>query len=246
LELPLSKDELVFEAKTYLSDLPLGTLKSVGLVFGKALSGVVGLLLFVLNLLLIPIFFLHLISQYQLMGNSARSLVPVRSRPWFDSFLKRSNQIVGGYFRGQFLVSLILGTLYGVGFWIVGLKFGFVIGVLTGFLNLIPFAGPLIGLVLASTVALANYEGASSFLSVWFVFAVVQGLEGFVITPKIVGDRVGLNALETMLALIIGGNLGGFVGMLVAIPLAGIAKFIWTDSKKRYFKSEIYLGKGRI
>ncbi|OFZ21750.1 MAG: hypothetical protein A2X94_15800 [Bdellovibrionales bacterium GWB1_55_8] len=241
-ELPLGKEELTAQATAYFTEIPVGTLKSLGLLFGKAVTGAAGMLLSVLNFLLIPIFFFHLISYYERIVNEARALVPPRNRVWFDSFLSRSNQIVSAYFRGQLLVALLLGFLYGVGFSIAGLKFGFVIGLLTGLLNVIPYAGPLIGLGLASTVALANFEGIGSFLGVWAVFAVVQGLEGFVITPRIVGDRVGLNALETTIALIVGGNLGGFVGMLIAIPVAGIAKFILIESKARYLTSDLYAG----
>jgi predicted PurR-regulated permease PerM len=240
LELPLSKEELVSQAKAYLSNLPVGALKSASLFFGKALTGTVGLILSVLNLLLIPVFFFHVIADYERMVNGARSLIPPEKRPWFDSFLNRSNQVVSAYFRGQFLVSLILGILYGLGFWLADLRFGLVIGLITGLLNVIPIAGPLIGLGLASVVALANFDGIGSIFSVWAAFAVVQGLESFVITPRIVGDRVGLNALETMIALIVGGNLGGFVGMLVAIPVAGILKFVLADSKAHYFKSDFY------
>src|SRR5690606_34260561 len=124
--------------------------------------------------------------------------------------------------------------------WLVGLRFGFVIGFVTGLLNLIPYAGPIIGLVIATAVGLANFSEFTSTALVWLVFAVVQGLEGFLITPKIVGDRVGLNALETMLALIIGGNVGGLVGMLVAIPLAAIIKFLLRDAYSLYLRTEFY------
>lgn len=240
IELPLNREDLIAQAKLYLSDLPMETIKSVGAIFGKAFSGIVGLFLLVLNLLLIPIFFFYLIADYERIMDGMREMVPPRHRRWFESFLRRSNQIISAYFRGQLLVALILGALYGFGFWAAGLRFGFIIGLITGFLNVIPYAGPLIGLGVATTVSLANYEGIGSILSVVGVFAVVQGLEGFVITPKIVGDRVGLNAFETMIVLIVGGNLGGFVGMLVAIPLGGIAKFLLTESVARYRKSAIY------
>ncbi|OFY98978.1 MAG: hypothetical protein A2070_10600 [Bdellovibrionales bacterium GWC1_52_8] len=240
VDLPLSKEELTVQVTAFLAELPVGALKSVGVFFGKTLTGIVGLILGVLNLLLIPIFLVYLIADHDRLGREIRALVPPRNRAWFDSFLSRSNQILGAYFRGQLLVAAILGVIYGLGFWAVGLRFGFVIGLLTGFLNVIPYAGPLIGLGLASIVALANFEGIIAFASVWVVFAVVQGLEGFVITPRIVGDRVGLNALETMIALIVGGNLGGFVGMLIAIPVAGIMKFLLNESKTRYLKSDLY------
>lgn len=242
LDIPLSQEEWVAQAKSHLAEIPLGALKALGVFFGRTITGVVGLFLSVLHLVLIPIFFLHLIAGSDRIVNEVRSWVPPRNRGFFDLFVKSANEIVSAYFRGQVLVAVILGVLYGTGFWIAGLRFGFVIGLLTGLLNVIPYAGPLIGLSLATVVALANFEGIGSLLGVWGAFAIVQGLEGFVITPRIVGDRVGLNALETMIALIVGGNLGGFVGMLVAIPLAGVVKWIVLESKDRYLKSELYAG----
>jgi predicted PurR-regulated permease PerM len=242
IELPMSKLEVATYAKNFMAQLPVEVFKSVGVVFQKALGGVVGMVLSVLNLLLIPIFFFYVMMDYERMVLGFRAMMPMKFRIWFDTVLERTADVMSAYFRGQLLVSLILGGLYGVGFSIVGLKFGFVIGLITGLLNVIPYAGPVIGLAVASVVALANYEDMREIGVVWLVFALVQGLESFVITPKIVGDRVGLNALETMIVLIVGGNLGGFVGMLLAIPVGGVAKFILQDVKIRYFRSDFYMG----
>lgn len=244
LPLPLGKDDLIAQARTYMSQIPIDAVKSAGKFFGRALAGAAGLLIAILNLLLIPIFFFHLVSRYERIVDGLRALVPPRHRAWFDSFLERANRIISGYFRGQLLVALILGVLYGTGFWITGLRFGFIVGFLTGLLNVIPYAGPAIGLATATTVALANYEGFGSLASVWAAFAVVQALESFIITPWIVGDRVGLNALETMLALIIGGNLAGFAGMLVAVPVAGITKLLLGECRRQYQESDLYLPRG--
>lgn len=239
-EFSFEKETLINDAKSYLSGFLLANLKSIGLFFGKAFSGIAGLLLSVLNLLLIPVFFFYLITDYERISQTTKSLIPARSRTWFDSFVERTQGIINAYFRGQLLVALVLGLVYGVVFSIIGLRFGFVIGLLTGFLNLIPIAGPLVGIGIGSTVALAHFDGYGLILGVWAIFIIMQGLESIVITPKIVGNRVGLNSLETMLALIIGGNLAGFIGMLIAVPLGGIAKLILLESKKRYLKGNFY------
>lgn len=240
LTLPLGKDDLVEQARSYLSALSGETIKGVGLFFGRAFTGLVGLLLALLNLLLIPIFFLYLVADYERLAERARELIPPPYRAYCRSLAGRSNDILHAYFRGQLLVSLLLGLLYGTGFWIAGLRFGFAIGLLTGLLNVIPIAGPLIGITVATAITLADFEGYSTLIGAWLVFVVVQGLESFVITPKVVGDRVGLNSLETMLVLIIGGNLGGFAGMLVAVPLGGILKLVLQDCKKRYQNSTLF------
>ncbi len=240
VELPLSKEELLEQARAALATIPLGALKSIGLIFGKALTGTVGVFLAIMNLLLIPVFFVYLIADYERLIKGAKNLVPPRHREWFDVFLIRADQIVSAYFRGQILVALLLGLFYAIGLWAVGLQFGPVLGFLTGLLCLIPFAGPLIGIGLATIVALASHGGLSGILGVWAVFVAMQALEGLVLTPKIIGDRVGLNALETMLALIIAGNLGGFAGILVAVPTAGILKVLLAECRDRYVRSSLY------
>ena len=96
-------------------------------------------------------------------------------------------------------------------------------------LSIIPYAGFAIGFVMAMTMALAHFTGFNVIIGVVIVYSVVQGLEGMLITPKLVGDKVGLSALSTMLALIVGGNIYGLVGMLLAIPIAAISKRIFSD-----------------
>ncbi len=242
LDLPLEKGELVEMARAHLSAISGETLKSTGMVFSRAFTGIVGVLLALLNLFLIPIFFLYLVADYERLASGVKELIPPAYRAYAESLTFRSNEILRAYFRGQLLVSLLLGLLYGTGFWIAGLKFGFVIGLLTGLLNLVPIAGPLIGIGVATAVTLADFSGYGTLVGAWLVFVVVQALESFVITPRVVGDRVGLNALETMLVLIVGGNLGGFGGMLVAIPLGGILKQVLRDCRNSYQKSEIFYG----
>jgi len=240
-DLPLEKSELVEFAKTRLSALSGDTLKSAGLFFTHAFTGILGLLLGLLNFLLVPIFFLYLVFDYERLAKSAKGLLPPAFRPYFASLAQRSNEILRAYFRGQLLVSLLLGLLYGTGFWAAGLKFGFVIGLLTGLLNLIPIAGPMIGISIATAVTVADFDGYGTLAGAWMVFACVQALESFVITPKVVGDRVGLNALETMIVLIVGGNLGGFAGMLLAVPVGGILKQVLRDCKNSYQNSDLFV-----
>jgi predicted PurR-regulated permease PerM len=235
--LPLGKEELIAQAKAQLSAVSGESWKAVGIFFTRAFSGFVGVLLAMLNFLLIPIFFLYLVADYERLAGGVNRLLPPAYRPYGQSLAVRSNEILRAYFRGQLLVSLMLGVLYGTGFWIAGLRFGFVLGLLTGLLNLIPIVGPLLGIGIATAVTLADFEGYGTLAGAWGVFLVVQALESLVITPKVVGDRVGLNALETMLVLIVGGNWGGFAGMLVAIPLGGILKQVLLDCKRAYEKS---------
>lgn len=236
LELPLGKEDLVEQAKGFLTQMSGDTLKGVGLFFGRAFTGLLGLLLALLNLVLIPIFFLYLVADYERLASGTQELIPPPWRPWCSGLARQANEILRAYFRGQLLVSVLLGLLYGAGFWIAGLRFGFAIGLVTGLLNVIPIVGPLLGFAMAAAITLADFNGFGPLAGTLVVFVVVQALESLVITPKVVGDRVGLNALETMLVLIIGGNLFGFVGMLIAVPVGGVLKVVLRDCRRRYLE----------
>ena len=140
------------------------------------------------------------------------------------------------------MVCLAMGILYAIGFSILGIKFGFILGLSTGMLCLIPYVGPLIGAVASVILALSQQLGIPALLGLALVFVVVQLVEGFLLTPKLVGNKVGLSEFATMLALIIGGNLLGFMGMILAIPLAAILKSAIIELKSEYQKTEIYQG----
>jgi predicted PurR-regulated permease PerM len=232
------KDFLNENTSAISGDMVQSTSKFLGGLFSNFFRA----LLFALNLLLIPLFFFHLINQYESIANETRDLVPLPWRPKVKQYVELSNTVLSGYLRGQVSVAAILAVLYATGFTIVGLRFGALIGFATGCLSFIPYVGSIFGFATACAVALANFSGAGPLVGVVIVFIIVQGLEGLVITPKLVGNKVGLGVLSTMLALIIGGNLFGFVGMIIAIPLAAIMKSLLQDLRQEYRKLKFYRG----
>ena len=233
------KEFLVDHASAISGDFLKSSSNLLKGIFSNLIQGI----LFILNLFLIPLFFFHLVNRYEVIFKKAKDLVPIPWRPKVREYVQLANTVLSGYVRGQMLVALILATLYGIGFSVIGLRFGLLIGICTGLLSIIPFVGSILGFIAAIAVALANFTGLGTVVSVAIVFAIVQGLEGLVITPKLVGDKVGLGVLSTMLALIIGGNLFGFVGMIVAIPIAAILKSILRDLKQEYQGLNLYKGK---
>jgi predicted PurR-regulated permease PerM len=132
--------------------------------------------------------------------------------------------VLGGFIRGQILVALCLAVLYSAGLLITGLRFGVVIGVTAGILSVIPYVGFLIGLLASAVVVLVDFSGWGLVFGVAATFGVSQLIEGYVLTPRFVGNRVGLNPLETLIAVLVGGEMGGFAGLLIAIPACGILK----------------------
>jgi predicted PurR-regulated permease PerM len=133
---------------------------------------------------------------------------------------------VYAFFRGQMTVACVMAVLYWLGLWMVGLPWAFVVGMVSGLLNVVPYLGIAIGAVLATIITLVTEPTLTQLILVWAVFASVQLLEGFVLTPKIVGEQVGIHSLTVIIALIIGGQLFGFAGLILAIPGAAALKVL--------------------
>lgn len=157
-----------------------------------------------------------------------KRIVPVQYR---DSVRQCSNEVdelLRAFFRGHLIVSLTVGVLYGSGYMLVGLKGGFLVGFLTGLLNFIPYVGPAIGFVVAFGLGLYQFGLSGSLLGLALVFVFVQSLEGNILTPNIVGGAVGVNPVTAIFSLLVCGKLFGFLGLVFAIPLAGIVRiFLW-------------------
>jgi predicted PurR-regulated permease PerM len=144
--------------------------------------------------------------------------------------------IVVAFFRGQLIIAFLQGLLFAIGFSIVGLRYGFVIGLLLGFLNVIPYLGSIIGLGVALPLALFQDGGGGAKLaSVLVIFLVVQLIEGYVLTPRIMGERTGLHPLAILVAVFFWGQaLGGIMGMIFAIPLTAFLASLWRLAKEKY------------
>ena len=188
----------------------------------------------VLNILLVPLFFFFMINDYEKIKKEIKSYVPEKYLPVAAHYMGRVNRVLNGYIRGKLLVALILGLLYGAGLHFIGLKYGFMIGLIGGILSIVPYVGSFIGFVAALIMGLAYYQGIWVLVGIGAVFMAAQVLETYVITPYLVGGTVGLSAFVTILAIIIGGNLWGVMGIFIAIPVAAIFKEILADLRKQY------------
>lgn len=202
----------------------------------------------ILNLVMIPIFTFYFLRDFDTGRLSLVRYIPAKNRDTVIDRLKLMDVAVGQWFRGQLQVSGILAVLYAIGlaivFGIFGLdvQSGIVIGLLTGFLNVVPYFGFAIGSVLAVLVAVIDWSGWGPLIGVLIVYGVIQLLESYLITPKIVGDKVGLKPVTVIIVLLIGGHIAGLLGVLLAIPFAGAFKVILPDLVALYEKNSFYTG----
>lgn len=152
--------------------------------------------------------------------------------------------MLGAFIRGQFLVMLALGAIYAVGLSLVGLKLGLLIGLIAGLISFIPYLGAITGVVLALIAVIVQVHGLDLQLLVLVgvVFGVGQLLESYVLTPRIVGDKIGLHPVAVIFSVMAGGQLFGFVGMLLALPGAAVVNVLLRYAHGRYIESEFYKG----
>ncbi|WP_447556172.1 AI-2E family transporter [Vreelandella sp. EE22] len=189
---------------------------------------------------LIPVVTFYLLLDWdRLLGNIA-ALIP---RHWASDtarLAKRCDEVLAAFLRGQLLVMLCLGVIYAVGLTLMGLNFGLLIGVVSGLVSIVPFLGFIVGLGVALIVAFFQFDTWWGLLGVLAVFSVGQVAESVVLQPKLLGDKIGLHPVAVIFAVLAGGSLFGFTGVLLALPAAAVIMVLLREVIDRYKKSELY------
>ena len=190
-----------------------------------------------------PVVAFYLIYDWHRMIRTVDRWVPLQQRDTVRKLAREVDAAISGFVRGQTAVCLILGSFYAVALTLSGLNFGLLIGLISGVITFIPYVGSMTGLILALGVAVAQFWPAySSILIVLGIFLVGQFVEGNVLSPKLVGESVGLHPLWLIFALLAFGYLFGFVGLLVAVPLAATIGVLLRFALQRYRESALYTG----
>jgi predicted PurR-regulated permease PerM len=210
---------------------------TVLLGFARQTLGALGIFINSMVFIFATIYFLW---DFDSVIHNLRTLIPLRYRPSTDELFGEIDELLRAFFRGHLIVSVTIGILYGTGYLLVGLRGGFLIGFLSGLMNFIPYVGPSIGFLLAFGLGLYQFNTFSSILGIIIVFVLVQSLEGNILTPNIVGGAVGLNPVTVIFSLLVFGKFLGFIGLLVAIPMAGIFKVLLTRLVRYYRSTDYY------
>jgi predicted PurR-regulated permease PerM len=219
-----------------------GLLSPVTRAMGRAFSSVLSFVLTVLNLVIIPVFAVYLLYDMNHIREGTKGLVPLRSRPYVYSRLGQVDHLLSAFARGQITVALILGSFYAIALTLCGVPMGLLVGFVIGLFNLIPFMSTILGLPLGLLLSWIDDQSLSRLVAVAAVFAFGQFVEGNFITPRIVGQSLGLHAVVIMLAVLVGGSLFGFIGMLLAVPVTAALSVFWADLRNLYLRSEFYRG----
>ncbi len=201
----------------------------------------VGALFTVLSyLVLTPVLMFYLLRDYDRIVARADDLLPGRVREGARGFFREYDDLLSRYLRGQVATALLTGAITWIGLLIVGFPYAFMLGVTVAVLGVVPYLGVVVSLIPAVILALVSDDIGVSLLKVGIVYGVAQGLESAVISPRIVGESVGLHPVWILLALSLGGFFFGFVGLLIGVPLAVAVKLLLVRSLERYRSSALY------
>jgi len=235
LDLASLRDQLVeYLRSSQGQGLGLGSVWSSLKVGGSAAVVLVG------NALLVPVALFYLLLDWKQLVAHLLELVPPRARPGVDSFTSEADQVLGQYLRGQLLVMVTMAVFYSTGLALFGLDLALPIGVFTGLAMFVPYVGFGIGLILAVLAGLLEFGGSRAFVMVGIVYGSGQVFEGLFLTPRLVGERIGLHPLAVIFALLAFGQLFGFVGVLVALPASAVLLVAIRRVRSGYLASKLY------
>lgn len=227
--------------KDYLRNNATNGLKLVGSVFRSVITG--GFAFFnLLSLLLItPVVTFYMLRDWDKFIAKVDSLLPRSSKASIRQQAREIDRTLSGFIRGQFSVCVLLGTYYSLGLYFVGLELGVLVGFIAGLISFIPYVGSIVGFVVSLGIAFAQFDSLMPIIQVVIVFITGQFLEGNFLTPKLVGENVGLHPVWVMFALLAGGVLLGFLGLMIAVPVAAIIGVLIRHAIENYKKSSLYL-----
>jgi predicted PurR-regulated permease PerM len=193
-----------------------------------------------LNLVMIPVVAFYLLRDWDVLVARLRVLIPRSVEPVVMRLARESDDVLGAFLRGQLSVMVALGVFYGVSLWLVGVSVGPLIGMIAGLISFVPYLGAITGIVMGLIAALVQYQDWYHVLLVLGVFVVGQTLEGYVLVPRLVGEKIGLHPVAVIFAVLAGGELFGFLGVLLALPVASVVMVLLRYLHERYTDSELY------
>lgn len=246
--LPVLKDQFGLDVGSFDLNMLKQSLsdywKTAGGIAANILASIShsGLILagWIANFLLMLVVTFYLLRDWDSLVAKIHALIPRKNEKTIVIIAKESDEVLGAFFRGQMLVMFVLSVVYTAGLMIVGLDTALLIGGLSGMVSFVPYLGFIVGIVIASIAALMQFQDITPLFYVAIVFLTGQMLEGMLLTPWLVGDKIGLHPVAVIFSVLAGGQLFGFVGILLALPVAAVIAVVLRHVHERYTQSELY------
>jgi predicted PurR-regulated permease PerM len=212
-----------------------------GSVFGYMTSSGLAILQWLTNLVLVPVLTFYLLRDWDDIVARIRALLPRRYAKQVVALSLECDDMLAAFIRGQLMVMFALAIIYTIGLSLVGLELALLLGVIAGIVSFVPYLGLIVGIGLSGVAAFFQFHEWLPVIMVVGVFGFVQLIEGMVLTPRFVGERIGLHPVAVLFAVLAGAQLFGFIGVLLALPVAAIVMVLLRHTHKRYLDSELYL-----
>ena len=209
-------------------------------VMSYVTASTMGLLGFFGSAFLVPVVGFYLLRDFDVLTANIREVLPRNVEPKVTLWVSECDEVLSAFVRGQLLVMFALGLIYGIGLSLVGLKYAMLIGLIAGLASIVPYLGFAVGFVAAILVALFQFDSYMAMIAVTAVFVVGQALESTILTPLLIGDRIGLHPVAVIFAVLAGGQLFGFIGMLLALPIAAVIMVLLRHLHEGYRNSTLY------
>lgn len=202
-------------------------------------SGMV-ILQWLANLVLVPVVTFYLLRDWDILVARFRELLPRRHAAKFIDLSLECDEMLAAFIRGQLMVMIALATIYTIGLATIGLELSLLLGLIAGVVSFVPYLGLIVGIGLAGLAAFFQFHEWLPVLMVALVFGVAQVIESVILTPRFVGERIGLHPVAVIFAVLAGGQLFGFTGVLLALPVAAVIMVLLRHAHQRYLDSQLY------
>ena len=198
------------------------------------------------NLVLIPVIAFYFMRDWDILVEKIDHLIPRHIEPLVSRLARESDEVLAAFMRGQLLVMACLATIYSLGLWAAGLELALLVGLVAGLVSFVPYLGFIVGILAAVIAAFMQLHDASLLLPIAVVFGIGQLMESMLLTPLLVGDRIGLHPVAVIFAILVGGQLFGFVGILIALPVSAVVMVLLRYIYQTYVSSDLYENKSAV
>ncbi len=232
--------ELLNEGMAQFGELPLKILTFASSFLWSSLSNLFDIILMTANLVIIPVVMFYLLRDYDKIQEKSLNLIPPRLKDTVVDTVSEVDLVLASFVRGQLMVAVLMGGLYSIGLYMVGTPMSLFIGFLAGFASLVPYLGFVVGFVPAAVLTYLQVQEWAPVFAVLGVFGVVQILEGVIITPRILGENIGLHPVAVIFAVLLGGELFGLTGIILGVPTVAVLNVLMRRGVLKYKDSDLF------
>ncbi len=237
---PVKVEELLNEGLSRFGELPMKAVQFSGKLLWGSISNLFNIILMIANLVIIPVVMFYLLRDFDSITERLLALVPPRFQEKTKETVHEIDQVLSSFVRGQLMVVGLMGVMYAIGLFLCDTPMSLSLGLMAGLVNLVPYLGLVLGFAPAAILTFMHTQDLLAVAGVAGVFAFVQAMEGMVITPRVVGENIGLHPVAVIFAVLLGGELFGLVGMILGVPAVAVLNVLFSRGILQYKESPFY------